>query len=170
MAEETAIATEEAPQGVPETNQDGTPNGEFWKSKSRMWEARAKENAKAAKENSDAAKELAALKEAEKTDLQRAVERAEKAEAMVATFEAAARRSELVAKVAASNGLPQQLVSTLAGDDEETLSVSAELWAQAISQARPPVMPSVPADRSAGTGPTNGKSQIFADWIRQVSR
>lgn len=108
--------TPSEPQGTPETPagtveapaQDTTD----WKAEARKWEARAKENA-------PAARRLAELEEAQKTEIQKATERAEQAERELAQTRLDAARH----KVAAQHGVPADLLS---GSTEDELEAAAQ--------------------------------------------
>lgn len=127
-----------------------------WKAEARKWEARAKEN----KAKADAYDEA---QEAAKSDLQKAIERAERAEAAVAEFKAEKEHADVVAKVAESTGLAASLVASLNGADEEALMEQA----RSIAALKPSGAPTAPEagrfPRDAGGSKTT--SQQFADAI-----
>jgi septal ring factor EnvC (AmiA/AmiB activator) len=75
-----------------------------WKAESRKWEGRAKEN-------KDAADELARIKEASATDLEKAQARAKKAEDKLAMFESEKEHTELVRKVMATQHVDARYAS-----------------------------------------------------------
>lgn len=98
MAEETQTqeqATEE-PQGEPKPKTD-------WKAEARKWEALAKKG-KAAED------ELAALKEAQMTEQEKANARAEKAEAELLALKAEQARLQSAREIAADEGVPAELL------------------------------------------------------------
>lgn len=90
-----------------------------WKSEARKWETRAKENLATAKVNEDAAKRLVEIEEANKTESQKAIDRAEAAEKRAAELEARTTRAE----VAAAKGVPVEL---LTGSTTEELEAAAD--------------------------------------------
>lgn len=113
--------TPSEPQGTPETPtepvveapaQDTTD----WKAEARKWEARAKENA-------PAARKLAELEESQKSEIQKAQERAEAAERELATT----KLETLRLSVAAKHGVPANL---LTGSAEDEIEASAQALIQ----------------------------------------
>ncbi len=115
---------EEDPKNQPGAG--GEPQGDDaseWKAWSRKWEKQAKAN----KEKADAYDKL---QEEAKSDLQKATERAEKAERELSEANAAREISELRSKVSAETGVPAELIK---GTDEESMSASAKAlvaWAK----------------------------------------
>ena len=108
--EETTMTEQpitEEPHG--ETEQ-GTADATDWKALARKWEKRCKEN-------SAAAEELAAIKESQKSELEKATERADKAEAKLQELEKARERDAEIAKVAKDTGVPVEVLSGYSGDD-----------------------------------------------------
>jgi hypothetical protein len=105
--------------------------------------------------------------EAAKSELQRAVERAEKAETELAGIKQEQERAALVAKLAAEKGVSAEMLSRMAGDVTE----NAE-WLAAHDAAKPKY-PSV-TDRgevqgAAGTGSVTGSASAdFADFMKGV--
>lgn len=95
---------------------------QHWKAQARKQEQRAKENAKAAAEYQK-------IQDANKTELQKAQERAEKAERDAA--EAVASHSRVMA--AAMHDLPVELIDTLGTGTAEEIEQRAEAIATAIS-------------------------------------
>lgn len=109
--------TEEKPAGATEDSratEEQKPAGSEtdWKAEARKWEQRAKEN-------TEAAKKLAALEEANKTELQKAQERIKELEQRSTQAERAALRT----RIAAETGVP---VEVLHGDDEDSIKASAQ--------------------------------------------
>lgn len=95
---------------------------DHWKAQSRRWERQAQANA-------DAARELAALKESEKTELQKAVDRAAAAE----TELTALRTESMKRKAAAKHGISEDDLQFLHGDDETSLDAAAKKLAERIN-------------------------------------
>ncbi|MFM8155501.1 MAG: hypothetical protein ACKOAF_05430 [Actinomycetes bacterium] len=116
---------------------------EKWKSLSRKHEARAKDNA-------DKAKRLDEIEEQSKSDLQKAIERAEKAEAQSAEAELKAIRAE----VAASKGVPADM---LRGETLEALTESADRLLEFRGTSATPPAPSSEGQGKRGE-PIGGKS------------
>lgn len=123
-AEEQAAreAAEKKDQPEPKkTETDFQAEAAKWKALSQKMEARAKENA-------DAAKRLAELEEADKTEIQRAVDKATEAERRATEAEAKALRIE-VALDKAPDGMPltqvRKLAKRLTGSTQEELEADA---------------------------------------------
>lgn len=87
-----------------------------WKAEARKWEARAKEN----KSKAD---KLDELEEASKSALEKAQERAQKAENKVKEFEAEAQRKQWLEEVAKETGLPS---SVLRGNTRDEIMAHAQ--------------------------------------------
>lgn len=106
----------EAPATTPETKAetevDWQAKYEEMKRHARTWEDRAKAN-------EEAQKRLSEIEDANKTELQKAQERAEAAEKELAS----SRTESLRHKVAAEKGVP---VALLTGNDEDALTAQAE--------------------------------------------
>lgn len=106
-----------------------------WKAEARKWEARAKEN----KSKADAYDEA---QEAAKSDLQKALERAEKAEKLNAEYEAEKERIAAVKAAAASTGVDFELLSMMQGNTSEEIAANAEtLKAKLEAQQKYPSVP-----------------------------
>lgn len=98
------------------------------------------------------AEELAKIRDAEKTELQKAVERAEEAERRASSAEKTALKN----KVAASKGVP---ASSLVGETEEELIASAdELIAWRDQNAKPAPASATTTKRSASGSLKSGAS------------
>lgn len=99
-----------------------------WKAEARKWEERAKEN-------KGAAEKLAEIEEANKTELQKATERAEKAERDLADRSKADEERKLREQVAEAKKVPASL---LTGTTKDELEASAnELLAFRGEQQKP---------------------------------
>lgn len=99
------------PEPDPKPQGDGTD----WKAEARKWEQRAKDN-------KSAADELEQLKEADKTEAQKAADRATEAEKRATEAEAKALRLE----VAQDKGLTPAQAKRLAGTSKEELEADAD--------------------------------------------
>lgn len=120
------------------------------KSESRKWEDRAKQN----KEKADRYDQLMAGNESIE-------QRIAALEAENKAMKDAETRHALVAKVAATAGLPESLVATLNGSDEETLTAQAK----AIADLKPKGAPNLP---EAGTFPKGQDGEPSSDWLRDA--
>lgn len=110
------------------------PETTDWKSEARKWEKRAKENLAKADANEEAARRLAEIEEQSKSELQKAQERADAAEARLrerdeaerAAQEQAAREAEIAeiaAEIATTTGVP---AAALRGTTREEIAAHAE--------------------------------------------
>lgn len=107
----------------PATEQDAStesaPADKDWKAEADKWKALARKHEGQSKANADKAKQFDDFTEAQKTELQKATDRADQAEAHAAEVEQRALRAE----VAAAKGVPAEL---LAGSTLEELEASAD--------------------------------------------
>ena len=119
-----------------------------WKAEARKWEARAKEN-KAKADKYDEAQEAA------KSDLQKAIERAERAEAESKALKDEQEHREAVKAAAARYGVDEDTLLRMSGDVEQ----NAEFL-----QAKMPKTPAYPqvTDYGEVKAPTVTKSSIAA--------
>lgn len=97
-----------------------------WKAEARKWESRAKENF-------SATEELQKLKDAEKTDLQRATDAAAAAQSELASAKAEAARL----RIAAAHGIGGDHLDLLTGDTDEELEAKAKKLAALITKPEP---------------------------------
>jgi len=95
--------------------------------------AARREAEKRAKANEDAAKRLAEIEESNKTEQQKAIDRAEKAEREAAEL----RQQVLRRDVAAAKGIPAELADRLRGDDKESLEADADTLLALVKQPAP---------------------------------
>lgn len=116
MSEEAAeVATETVAGETTEQATKPTETVEFWKAKAREQEKRAKENA-------EARKELESIREAQKSETEKAADRMRRLEEEAA----AARCDALRFKVASKHGIGDEDADLfLTGSDEETLTRQA---------------------------------------------
>lgn len=104
--------------------------GTDWKAMSRKWERQAKAN----KDKADA---YDRLQEESKSDLQRATERAEKAERELGSLKAAQELSKARERVARETGVPAELIR---GEDEKAMAAYARdllKWARPTAPRAP---------------------------------
>ena len=127
MADETK--TENAPDTQQHAEPDYKAMYESLKADARKWEERAKAN-----------KEKADRWDAASAGSESVEERIAKLEAENTAMKEAKKRAKLVAKVAAATELPEAIVASLSGDDEQTLTESAK----AISALKPKGAPRAP--------------------------
>lgn len=100
-----------------------------WKAEAEKWKALARKHEGQAKANADAARKLAETEDANKSDIQRATDKAAEAETRAATAEANALRIE-VALDKAPDGMPlaqvRKLAKRLTGGTREELEADAD--------------------------------------------
>lgn len=92
-----------------------------WKAKYEEMRTHAREWETKAKANKGAADELEKLKTQNLSEQEKAIARAEKAEAELQQLRAEAERGRIVAQVASKTKVPLEVVQTLNGEDEESL-------------------------------------------------
>lgn len=117
--EETQPQNQEAQK---DDSKDWKAEAEKWKAHSREWEARSKEN-------KSAADELAKLKEDQKSEEQKLLERAEKAEKKVEAYERAHQIDEWKAQAAKETGVNASILrgSTLEEIEEHAKEIKAAM-------------------------------------------
>lgn len=126
-----------------------------WKAEARKWEERAKAN-------KGAAERLTELEEAAKSDLQKALERAEAAEAESAALAAQRQLDAWKSEVSTATNIPAHV---LAGSTLEELEAHASAIRALIADQGPAasVGPYVPSeDPGASTSGLGGPAQVFA--------
>lgn len=114
----------------PAQETDWKAEAERLKSEARKWETRSKENA-------TAAKRLSELEESQKTDLQKALDRAEAAEKRATELETREQITTWKTEISAATGVPAQY---LRGANEDELKAHAEEL-KPVFEARGPVVP-----------------------------
>lgn len=132
-------ATGDEAEGKDQAEQKPTDTVEFWRTKAREQEKRAKDNA-------TAATELAQIKDAQKTDQERATTAREQAEKRATDAEQRATRLE----VAYEKGLTPAQAKRLVGSTREELEADAEEVKRDF-----PVAPT-PPDRTPRPDPSQG--------------
>lgn len=136
MTDPTPNPTDSAPTDPPtDPAQDPTDwkaEAERLKGEARKWETRSKENGAAAKR-------LAEIEESQKSDLQKALDRAEAAERRAAEFETAQQIQAWKADISKETGVPVQY---LRGATEDELKAHAVELAP-VFKDRGPTVPTV---------------------------
>lgn len=147
----------------PQTEATSTPAQETdWKAEARKWEQRAKEN-------SAAQKRLAELEEASKTELQKALERAEAAEKKVAGFETRDQVAAWAKDIVKDSPVP---ADALRGTTQEELQAHFEQLKALIptSEQQPTqkgaVGPYVPTEGTTPANPALTPGQQFATFLQ----
>jgi hypothetical protein len=118
-----------------------------WKDVSLKAEARANKAAATAKANAGAAQKLAAIEDANKTEIQRATDRAVQAEQRAADAEGRYHRT----LAAAQHEIPPSLIDLITGATEDEITASAEALAAAINDRA--------GDIAAASARANGLAQ-----------
>lgn len=127
-----------------------------WKAEARKWEARAKEN-------KGAATELAKIKEASKSELEKTLERAQKAEEKVKAYEAQAQRTAWLDEVAKDTGLPADV---LRGNTLEEIQAHAEKLRPYFDTPSAPVVKNDSMKSNTTTAGTTNADALF-DIVQQ---
>lgn len=149
--QEAATAQQQAPEPEPKTYDAD------YVAKLRKEAAEARVAAKA---NKAAADELTALKDAQKSEVEKAAERAATAEARAAQLEAQVARDE----VAREKGLAD-FAEFLTGSTPEEIAASADRLAAKLSTTRPPGRPVESLQSAANPGSAAQPEDVDA-WIR----
>ena len=106
------------------------PQGETaevdWKAEARKWEKRAKENKAHADANQKAADQLAELKEAEKTELEKANEKAANLQKQLDEMTQQQERAKAVAAAAKEYGVDADILGAMSGDIEANAEMLKE--------------------------------------------
>lgn len=150
-AEDAKPKDDETPSDEPDTSNEL----EKWKALARKNETRAKENAEKAKKFDD-------LEEKSKTDLQKAVERAEKAEKALADRDAKTEAEQLRKDIAKEKGFEDRKIpaTALRGSTREELEAHAdEILALLPEPAK------APSADGQGEGKPIGEGEMSADDI-----
>lgn len=126
-----------------------------WKAEARKWEERAKAN-------KGAAERLTELEEAAKSDLQKALERAEAAEAESAALAAQRQLDAWKSEVSTATNIPAHVLagSTLEELEAHASAIRALIADQGLAASVGPYVPS--EDPGASTSGLGGPAQVFA--------
>lgn len=97
------------------------------------------------------------LEEANKTEMQKLIERAEKAESLANQLQAAQQRTNLALQVAAAKGVPAEL---LTADTQEAMEAQADQLLAFRSTATPATPPAAPPAGVIGNADTDPANQV----------
>lgn len=129
---------------------DDTDEGTVdWKAKYEEMRTHARDWESKAKANKDAAQELEKLKAANLSEQEKAIARAEKAEAELQQLRTQAERAQMAQRVAFKSKLPLEVVQALNGQDEKTLTEQAT--------ALKKLLPNYPNREDDGGGKSSAK-------------
>lgn len=126
-----------------------------WKAMARKWE-------RLAKSNSEKAKSYDELQEASKTELQKAQEKAKRAEDELAELKAKAELAETRTRVAKESGVPAELVF---GADEDEMAANAKALA---AWGKPSSAPRTRKPGSFSNDAGDGKDAARRELARQL--
>lgn len=121
------------PEEIQEQAQTAEPQGEAktqtdWKAEARKWEERAKKSLAAEEE-------LAKLKQAQMTEQEKAIARAEEAETKLAQLEAEKARADAARRISDESGVPLSLLEFCT--DEAAMEKFAALYKESQPQPEP---------------------------------
>lgn len=113
----------------PKDPKEDPPADKDWQAEADKWKALARKHETQAKTNADAARKLSELEDADKTEIQRATDKATQAEQRATAAEARLTRME-VALDKAPDGMPlakvRKLAGRLTGENRDELEADAE--------------------------------------------
>jgi hypothetical protein len=136
-------------------NQEPVQDADFWKKKASTME---RESQKAQTRLAILEKKEQERQDSEKSELQKAQERAEAAEKRAAEAE----RRSIRQKVAAETGLPLILAERLQGDDEDAMRADAAKLLEALPKSTEPKKPNGPV-----INPTNPAAASLTETLAQ---
>lgn len=139
-----------------ETPQGDEVQATDWKAEARKWEARAKKS-------QAAEAELEKLKAANMTEQEKAIARAEAAEAELTALKAEAERMAAAREVAASTGVPLELLEYCR--DKDAMAAFAKAYVDNAPKAH--AAPSAPTTRQKGGGQLSARD-AFAVYANEV--
>jgi hypothetical protein len=113
---------------TPDPEAGKAPEEPDWKAEAEKWKALSRKHEDQAKANADAARRLREAEDAEKSELEKATERAATAEKRADESEAKALRYE----VAQAKSIPPKLLRFLTGSTREELEQSADELLEAV--------------------------------------
>jgi hypothetical protein len=156
-AQEDAVETpaEDTEDSSQQEAKKPTETVEFWRSKAREQEKRAKENAKAAER-------LLEIEESQKTELQKAIERAEAAEGAIGALQAAEQVRGWKTAAADKYGVPAEV---LRGTDPDEIEEHAQSLQALLPEPRKAGF--VAAEGRTVTTGSGDPAQQFASILKQ---
>lgn len=152
MSDTTTETVEPATETVVEPTESATPD---LAAEAAKWKALSRKNEERAKENEAAAKRLAEIEEANKSEAEKLLARAEAAEKVIAERDAKEAAEKLIAEVAKEKGVP---ANALRGATREDLEAHADELLALIPVT--PVAPSADGQGNVGEPIGGGTDQI----------
>lgn len=151
---------------VVETPAEPVSDTPDWQAEADKWKALARKHEARAKENADASKRLAELEDANKSEVQRAIEQASEAERRAQDAELRALRIE----VATEHGLSRQQTKFISGTTREEIEASINELTDAFRPPEPQApISNKPIERLRGgtdpTGPAPVDAKALIDTI-----
>ena len=143
----------------PNDDNQGDNQNTDWKAKYEQMRTHARDWEAKAKANKDAADELEKLKAQNLSEQEKAIARAEKAEAELQKLKANAERAEMYTRIASKTKLPLEVVQTLNGEDEDALVQQANSLKK--------LFPNYP-DREDDGGGKSGAKKTNADRFAEA--
>lgn len=174
----TAPSQPESPQ--PAASNGGQPEETDWEAEATKWKSLARKHENQhlsalgfkSKDEIDqlraAAKKYAEFEDAQKTEIQRATERATGLETQLADMKAANAR--LMA--AATHNIPPDLIELLGSGTDEEINARAEALAERLKATAPPAAPATqrPVESlTPGAAPSSAQPASADDWIRRMA-
>lgn len=153
----------EAPQ--PEAPKDEAPEQPKPAETVEFWRTKAREQEKRAKENAAKAAEFDKVTEAQKSEQQRLLERAEAAEGALGAVQAAQEINDWKTQVSKQTGVP---VDVLRGTDLDEIEAHAASLKALLPEPRKPG--SVPGEGRNVTAGSGDPAQQFAELLRGARR
>lgn len=141
VADEPETPVADAPQEEVETATETEPD---LAAEVEKWKALSKKNERRAKENAEKATKFDEIEEANKTEQQKLLDRAEKAETALKQAE----RKALRASKSAESGIPVELIHGETEEEMDTAVAAAKQWAE--SRTKP--SPAAPANLVTSNG------------------
>jgi hypothetical protein len=130
------------------------------------WKAMSRKNEERAKANETAAKRLSEIEESQKTEIEKALARAEEAERRASAIELEATRNQ----VALSKGLTPSQAKRLVGTTLEELEADADDLLADLKASKPAKAPSSDGQGAQGEKVGTGKQIVSRDQLKTMTR
>lgn len=130
------------------------------------WKAMSRKNEERAKANENAAKRLSEIEESQKTEIEKAVARADEAERRAHIIELESTRNQ----VALSKGLTPSQAKRLIGSTLEELEADADELLADLKANKPAKAPSADGQGNTGEKVGSGKQIVSRDQLQTMTR